>query len=621
MADRIVSVDNEMALPEPVRERLVQDLDGVPLTASDGSVAALLGDGESASRAALDSTYATTGQVRSAAQADGTDQTALLQAEIDALMAAGGGTLLLPAGTIVLDGTITLHNDGATPPKQAALMLQGTGPHWSGRGTTPVGGTTLDIRGTDTHGKIKTNGLGFLGLRDLTLRDTSSDTTPFLYTTNTTLHVSGCAFVGSRSGVSCDQDAIILGGPNQVEGFAGWDDGFQGYGTVIEDCFFHGIRRGVVGQAFCNAVKVSRLTAWTTCGNPAGGFIEWDGRPTTGPQKAAGGTITDCLIEMPSYQYGIVLRNTIGMDVRGNSFYDFTENSVAGVLLDTTATGNRVVNGASVSSTKQAVVDLGGTNAVLSMEEGVPARWGTAQTHTFHRPTAHAEGAMSMDMYSGNLAHLAAASQQGGHGRARIVTRTGATYTDGATTEGSTTLTSATAAFTAADLGMSLHGTGIPSVTLIVRVVSATQVILSRAATATATGVTFRVARPLGGTRVEQIGFSRCHWQALGTAPSPSAGAGAGTGATVAISGVDVAGRLSITTGAAPTPGALAAWTPALTYLTASRVQLTARNQATAELLAQGVWVTGTTGPQTIMVVGTPAPATLYEIDYLVIES
>ncbi|WP_189113603.1 IPT/TIG domain-containing protein [Pilimelia terevasa] len=66
------------------------------------------------------------------------------------------------------------------------------------------------------------------------------------------------------------------------------------------------------------------------------------------------------------------------------------------------------------------------------------------------------------------------------------------TVADGATTNASTTLTSATAAFTSADVGMSLSvasNTQVPAGTTIVSVTNPTTVVLSAAATATATGV------------------------------------------------------------------------------------------------------------------------------------
>lgn len=65
---------------------------------------------------------------------------------------------------------------------------------------------------------------------------------------------------------------------------------------------------------------------------------------------------------------------------------------------------------------------------------------------------------------------------------------------DGATNT-NTTVTSATAAFTARDVGAAISGTGIPAGAYIVSVTNATTVIISVAATATATGVTITIVR------------------------------------------------------------------------------------------------------------------------------
>jgi flagellar hook protein FlgE len=67
-------------------------------------------------------------------------------------------------------------------------------------------------------------------------------------------------------------------------------------------------------------------------------------------------------------------------------------------------------------------------------------------------------------------------------------------FTDGVTTAASTTLTSATAGFTAADVGKTITGAGIPAGTTIASVTNGTTVVLSQAATATAAGVTVNVA-------------------------------------------------------------------------------------------------------------------------------
>lgn len=73
-------------------------------------------------------------------------------------------------------------------------------------------------------------------------------------------------------------------------------------------------------------------------------------------------------------------------------------------------------------------------------------------------------------------------------------TSTGYTITDADTTSASTSLTSASGLFTAADVGQVVTGDGIPVGTRIAALVDPTEVTLSAAATATASGVTVTVA-------------------------------------------------------------------------------------------------------------------------------
>lgn len=70
---------------------------------------------------------------------------------------------------------------------------------------------------------------------------------------------------------------------------------------------------------------------------------------------------------------------------------------------------------------------------------------------------------------------------------------TGRTVTNGVLNS-TTTITSATAAFTSADLGSAVTGVGIPPLTSIITITSSTSIVLSNAATATATGVTINIA-------------------------------------------------------------------------------------------------------------------------------
>lgn len=67
------------------------------------------------------------------------------------------------------------------------------------------------------------------------------------------------------------------------------------------------------------------------------------------------------------------------------------------------------------------------------------------------------------------------------------------TVTDGVTTAASTTVTSATAAFTAGDVGAGITGGSIPAGTTIASVTNATTVVISAAATAAGTAVSLTV--------------------------------------------------------------------------------------------------------------------------------
>lgn len=71
----------------------------------------------------------------------------------------------------------------------------------------------------------------------------------------------------------------------------------------------------------------------------------------------------------------------------------------------------------------------------------------------------------------------------------------GQTFTDGVTNT-TATVTSATAAFTSADVGRTITGSGIPANTTISSVTNATTIIMSAVATLTATGVSITIGRP-----------------------------------------------------------------------------------------------------------------------------
>ena len=81
----------------------------------------------------------------------------------------------------------------------------------------------------------------------------------------------------------------------------------------------------------------------------------------------------------------------------------------------------------------------------------------------------------------------------------RYLTAVKRSVTDGVLNS-TTTVTSATAAFTSADVGSAITGTGIPAGATIASVTNATTVVISAAATATATGVTLTISDEAVGT-------------------------------------------------------------------------------------------------------------------------
>ena len=94
-------------------------------------------------------------------------------------------------------------------------------------------------------------------------------------------------------------------------------------------------------------------------------------------------------------------------------------------------------------------------------------------------------------------------------------TGTTRTVTDGVTNT-DTSLVSATAAFTAADVGANVWGAGIPANTHIVSVTNATTVVLSAATTATATGVTVIISAAFKIATIGSNGFA----MGVGTDPA-----------------------------------------------------------------------------------------------------
>jgi Pectate lyase superfamily protein len=314
-----------------------------------------------------------------------TDDTAAVQAAVNAAMTYGK-ELRFPAAVCRIDGQIVLPNDGATPPKQKPLRMVGAGAHMSGRGTAITTGTVLDMRYAGTYGKILTTGLGLLEVTGITFTDGGGGTLPWLYTTNTTLHVHDNGFVGSKTGTACDQDAIILGGTTEVEGQGDPTHGFQGYGTVIRENFFMKTRRAVYGRTFANAVVVRDNTVWSNAGsNLAGGAaIEFDNVAAGATQYDTGNVIAGNLIELVNYPYGIKLGRASQNSVIGNNMFDDTATTLGAVYLGAAAVQNIVIDGY-VPGGLAAVVDAstGAVNTHIAIDQAVGSRYATKGAYVF----------------------------------------------------------------------------------------------------------------------------------------------------------------------------------------------------------------------------------------------
>jgi hypothetical protein len=275
------------------------------------------------------------------AKGDGsTDDTAAVNAAFAAAYAAGGGVIYFPQGKYLIAGALNIPNDGAAHPQQPPYKMMGAGMQVDGAwGTPAANGSVLVLTETsDAAGKIDTRGNGYMEISGVSFTDTASDSVPFIFTTNTTLHVHHCGFTSSQTGTANVQDAIILGGTNPSDIHTGNADApFQGYGTVVSQNFFAQIRHAVVGNTYANGVQITENTVGDGSGSSTSGdapFV-FTGY-ASGSSGDTGGYISGNLIEIGNYYYGVVLAQyDESFTMLGNSTYDGGANTVATYYLGT----------------------------------------------------------------------------------------------------------------------------------------------------------------------------------------------------------------------------------------------------------------------------------------------
>src|SRR5205807_4411875 len=267
-----------------------------------------------------------------------------------AAITARGGSIYIPAGYYIRLATNpfgVLPNDGATLPTQVPIRIYGAVSDASGSGTIAYKGASLiDFRYTTTNNaKIDTRGRGVLELDHLVLTDTSGNSEPFIFSSNTSIIIHDNIFVGSKTSL-WDQDAIILGGTNSTNvATSSADAPFQGYGSQIYNNHFHRIRRAVYAKMYANGVPVHHNTVWLDSGFTTGAAFEYDGDPLSTVQSLAGIPLHHNLVEMTNYKYGVLCREVTNSTLGPNDFYDPGSSTTAYYTFGLGALFNLVIGG------------------------------------------------------------------------------------------------------------------------------------------------------------------------------------------------------------------------------------------------------------------------------------
>jgi hypothetical protein len=259
-----------------------------------------------------------------------TDDTAAVQAAIDYLYTIGGGSICFGSGAnndatadaervYRINGQLVFPDDGhPNMPMGVSYRLYGTKPpQWEGQWRDPSpGGVVLDLRyaGGDVYEvpKIDTRGSGILEIDHLTITDRGTSSNQWIHTTQTTLQIHDCAFLGNDAKYrrTCDQDVIVMGHDHAIyEGAI--TSGFAGYGAVIERNFFSKIRRAWYGRCWVNNIVVQNNTVSNSCGSDDlvhGAAIELDGTFTSGTLGFCSGNLFQGnTVEVTGYMHGFAI--------------------------------------------------------------------------------------------------------------------------------------------------------------------------------------------------------------------------------------------------------------------------------------------------------------------------
>lgn len=341
-------------------------------------------------------------------KSDGTDESTAVMRAITAIESIGG-TLVFPSGITRWDSYIRWPDrfEGDTAPRSRTVRLTGQGGYFNGRTGTSTGAgsgsSILDMRynnlvaDPEKPAKIDLRGSGLLVMDNLIVTDYGGGgNTPFFQTTNTTLLVHDCGFIGSpsRSGTNCDQDVWVLGGTNASAAVVGGvierdyndevDAPFQGYGTVIRDCHFNRVRRAILMQDDVNGILISGLhiqgNSGSNIGDAAAAIDLQAGIHTDTAliKPVTSNKIAFCLIEQPGYTVGIALRRAINTQLISNDFYDTLPAANANIQLDNDSRNNLIIQGWGESGDCPGVLDNttgGGGNTIITSQSNIESKF------------------------------------------------------------------------------------------------------------------------------------------------------------------------------------------------------------------------------------------------------
>lgn len=243
---------------------------------------------------------------------------ALSNAMYNAYNTSNGITIYFPHGTYLFNEMIVMPSNSVIQRAPTICFIgDGAGAgEYNGYLNNVSAATTLLLRATNVA-KILCEWPGRFQMQNINLRDDVDGTSPFIYSTMTTLDISHCSFLGQHGLANGPQDAIVLGGPSSSNTGGTTNSAFSGYGTTITQCMFDNIAHALWARTYANSVIFEQNTiAPDNSGTEAikmDGYSGWN----------AGILIKDNIFELQNYTNLYLITNSSGtIHSEGNSIWD-----------------------------------------------------------------------------------------------------------------------------------------------------------------------------------------------------------------------------------------------------------------------------------------------------------